>query len=606
MARRIDDIGDGPLSGPEKLRLLAEARAGAIDPAAHRDDPVLLGLDDAARRLPIPLAAFGELIDGCEMDVSGRHYERSTTSSTTAVAWRGRSGGFRWACSIRRCDRRARPRRRLADALGIALQLTNILRDIREDLQNGRIYLPERDLDLFGCELRILPTARWTCDGALAEVIRFEAARAWGWSDRGLGLIPLLDRRSAACCAAMAGIYHDLLARIAADPTLRHGRAALAARAPKAADRGTFDRASRRAPWLTAAVVVGGGLAGIAAALRLPTAGGTWCSSSAGRASAGGPSPSGAGPCRSTTASTCSCAAAPPTVAVGRLGAGDEVTLQRHLDIPVLAQRRAQGAPSPRARRPGAGAPRRCARALRAAQPGRPGAGRPRRPGAAPARSGGPDPRRTDARRLPARARPERRDHHGPLGRRSRRRRSIWPPTTRPWRWRPRSFGPGCSTMPPASDVGYAARPARRSALGRRPARADRRGRRGAARSPRHRDRTRRGAGHRRATANAGGRPTPSSWRPRTGRRSPLPPELARIARGSGRRPRRDTDRQHPRHLRPSRDRSPVRGGGRFTRAVVLRPHRGLGPARGRADGAVPGDHRVGRRRDRRAPRARR
>lgn len=221
MARRIDDIGDGPLPAPEKLRLLAEARAGAIDPAAHRDDPVLLGLDDAARRLPIPLGAFGELIDGCEMDVSGRHYEsfddlvdycRCVAGSIGRLSL----GVFNPALAPDGVDRAAG----LADALGIALQLTNILRDIREDLQNGRIYLPERDLDLFGCELRILPDGRLDpCDGALAEVIRFEAARAWGWYDHGLGLLDVLDRRSAACCAAMAGIYHDLLARIAADPT---------------------------------------------------------------------------------------------------------------------------------------------------------------------------------------------------------------------------------------------------------------------------------------------------------------------------------------------------------------------------------------------------
>ncbi len=56
------------------------------------------------------------------------------------------------------------------------------------------------------------------CHGALAELIRFEAARAWGRYDEGLALLPLLDRRSAACCAAMAGIYLDLLRRIAADP----------------------------------------------------------------------------------------------------------------------------------------------------------------------------------------------------------------------------------------------------------------------------------------------------------------------------------------------------------------------------------------------------
>jgi phytoene synthase len=56
------------------------------------------------------------------------------------------------------------------------------------------------------------------CGGALAELIRFEAARAWSRYDEGLQLLRVLDRRSAACCGAMAGIYHELLRRIAADP----------------------------------------------------------------------------------------------------------------------------------------------------------------------------------------------------------------------------------------------------------------------------------------------------------------------------------------------------------------------------------------------------
>lgn len=225
MARRIDDIGDGSLPVSEKLRLLAEARAGATDPSTRRDDPVLLVLDDAARRLPIPLAAFGELVDGCEMDVNGRSYEsfedlvdycRCVAGSVGRLSL----GVFNPPLARTDFDQSAE----LADALGIALQLTNILRDIREDLGNGRVYLPRRDLDLFGCELTTLPDGTLDpCDGALAEVIRFEAARACGWYDRGLNLLDVLDRRSAACCAAMAGIYRELLARIAADPRLVMG-----------------------------------------------------------------------------------------------------------------------------------------------------------------------------------------------------------------------------------------------------------------------------------------------------------------------------------------------------------------------------------------------
>jgi 15-cis-phytoene synthase len=233
MARRIDDIGDGPRAPDEKLRLLSNERRLLENPGAHDDDPVLRALDDAARRLPIPLAAFGELIDGCEMDVGGRAYDTIDDLVDYCRCVAGSIGRLSLGVFDPSLDPDAlRTASAQADALGIALQLTNILRDIREDLGIGRIYLPARDLTLFGCEVSLLPDGSLDpCDGALAEVIRFEAARAWGWYDRGLGLLAVLDRRSAACCAAMAGIYHDLLGRIAADPSLvMRGRTSLPTR----------------------------------------------------------------------------------------------------------------------------------------------------------------------------------------------------------------------------------------------------------------------------------------------------------------------------------------------------------------------------------------
>lgn len=233
MARRIDDIGDGPLPADEKLRLLGLERTALEDPGAHHDDPVIRALDDAARRLPIPLTAFGELIDGCEMDIAGRSYETIDDLVDYCRCVAGSIGRLSLGVFDPRVDPMAlHTASAQADALGIALQLTNILRDIREDLDSGRIYLPAHDLELFGCELRVLADGSLDpCDGALAEVIRFEAARAWGWYDRGLRLIGVLDRRSAACCSAMAGIYHELLGRIAADPRLvMGGRHSLPAR----------------------------------------------------------------------------------------------------------------------------------------------------------------------------------------------------------------------------------------------------------------------------------------------------------------------------------------------------------------------------------------
>jgi phytoene synthase len=95
------------------------------------------------------------------------------------------------------------------------MQLTNILRDVREDYEIGRVYLPAEDL------------RRFACDDALAappELIRFEAARARGWFDRGLQLADHLDGRSASCLLAMTGIYRSILERIEHQPDeiLRH------------------------------------------------------------------------------------------------------------------------------------------------------------------------------------------------------------------------------------------------------------------------------------------------------------------------------------------------------------------------------------------------
>jgi 15-cis-phytoene synthase len=227
-SRRIDDIGDGSLPADAKLAMLDEARAAAADPAGYPHDPTLVGLADAATRFPIPLSAFGELIDGCAADVRGTpyatfdellHYCRCVAGSIGRL-----SLGVFGASDPRVAER-------LADSLGVALQLTNILRDIREDHARGRVYLPAEDIERFGCELVPGRPGAAADPGRFAELVRFEAERARGWYTTGLRLLPLLDRRSCACTAAMAGIYLRLLERIAADPGAAiSGRVSLPAR----------------------------------------------------------------------------------------------------------------------------------------------------------------------------------------------------------------------------------------------------------------------------------------------------------------------------------------------------------------------------------------
>src|ERR1700733_3356278 len=230
--RRIDDIGDGTMLAADKLAALAAARASIMavaggsapatpgtpgSEAAGGGDPVLVALDDAGRRFPIPLEAFGELIDGCEADVRGTSY---TTFEDLRIYCRcvaGSIGRLSLGVFGTRDVATAAP---LADALGVALQLTNILRDIREDYRDGRIYLPDEDFKRFGTELRPDGSGWPAADPKLVDLVVFETERARDWYSRGLRLMPMLDRRSAACTGAMAGIYYRLLQSIAAAPEL--------------------------------------------------------------------------------------------------------------------------------------------------------------------------------------------------------------------------------------------------------------------------------------------------------------------------------------------------------------------------------------------------
>jgi 15-cis-phytoene synthase len=217
LARRMDDIGDGDLPTPDKVTALAGLRA-ELAAIGTSTDPVLIAVADAARRYPIPLGAFDELIDGVEMDVTGRRY---ATFDDLVTYCRCVAGAVGRLCLGVFGSRPHPDAARYADQLGIALQQTNILRDIREDLLNGRTYLPQDDLDRFGVELAVDERgALIDTDGGLSALIRFSAERARGWYRDGLRLAPLLDWRSKASCLAMSGIYRQLLNRIETQPSL--------------------------------------------------------------------------------------------------------------------------------------------------------------------------------------------------------------------------------------------------------------------------------------------------------------------------------------------------------------------------------------------------
>ncbi|MGW6239054.1 presqualene diphosphate synthase HpnD [Streptomyces sp. NPDC055094] len=233
LSRRVDDIGDGTLAPEAKLARLDDTRAlldrvrkGAVD--EDDTDPVAVALTDAARRFPIPLGGLDELIDGVLMDVRGDTYEtwddlKAYCRCVAGAIGRVSLGVFGTTPGAPGAERAAE----YADTLGLALQLTNILRDVREDAGNGRTYLPSDDLAKFGCSAGFRSAAP-AAGADFAGLVHFEVRRARALFAEGLRLLPMLDRRSGACVAAMAGIYRRLLDRIERDPeAVLRGRVSL-------------------------------------------------------------------------------------------------------------------------------------------------------------------------------------------------------------------------------------------------------------------------------------------------------------------------------------------------------------------------------------------
>jgi phytoene synthase len=218
-ARRVDDVGDGPMERERKLNLLDEAQRALGQLPAVREgsaisggDPVMVALADACARFPLPLDALADLIEGVRMDVQGATYERFEDLLPYCRRVAGSIGRLCVAIFGARELERAWG---LADDLGVAMQLTNVLRDVREDASNGRVYLPTHDLVRYA----LSTDGRFAGEeGQFEAFMRFQAARAKEWFQRGLPLVRLLDRRSAACVLAMTGIYRGLLDRIEDDP----------------------------------------------------------------------------------------------------------------------------------------------------------------------------------------------------------------------------------------------------------------------------------------------------------------------------------------------------------------------------------------------------
>ena len=202
-AREVDDIADEPGSAEDKRRRLEELRA-AID-GEPDGRAMLVALADARERFSIPDRPLHDLIDGGLQDLDQQRY---SDFDELAGYCRRVAGAVGVACiPIYGADQ---PQR--AEKLGVALQLINIMRDVREDWELGRVYLPQDELRSFGVDEDDIAHGR--CTPAWQALMAYQAARARAHLEDGLTLLSYLDRRSAACVGTFAGLYRRTLERI--------------------------------------------------------------------------------------------------------------------------------------------------------------------------------------------------------------------------------------------------------------------------------------------------------------------------------------------------------------------------------------------------------
>ena len=205
-AREVDDVADGDAPTEEKRARLEELHRGLDVPPDG--EAMWVALADARERFPINAQALHYLVDGGLADLDRSRYETfdelrdycSHVAGAVGVACIGVYGADQ-------------PQR--AEALGIALQLINVMRDVQEDWQLGRVYLPQDELASFGVGEEDIAAGRLT--PAWQALMAYQSARARTYLEEGLTLLGYLDRRSAACVGTFAGLYRATLERIEAN-----------------------------------------------------------------------------------------------------------------------------------------------------------------------------------------------------------------------------------------------------------------------------------------------------------------------------------------------------------------------------------------------------
>jgi phytoene synthase len=216
--RHSDDISDDDANAKSSRQGMLTAWRERLEQALqgqYGSSSLLPAFHDTLRKFSIPADYFFELLRGAEMDLDGHEYKTFSDLYRYCYRVAGVVGltcirifGFPSSEDARACQ--------LAESCGVAFQLTNILRDLREDAECGRVYLPAEDLARFG----VSPADFLSKNpgGHVKKLIEFEVARAWEYYRAALPLLAIISRDSQPSLWAMIALYSGILKRIEASP----------------------------------------------------------------------------------------------------------------------------------------------------------------------------------------------------------------------------------------------------------------------------------------------------------------------------------------------------------------------------------------------------
>jgi len=212
--RRTDDLADEPGSPPEKSRALAAWRGELEAALAGRGTawPGLRALADTIAQHGIPADLLHEVIEGVSMDVQPRRF----ATFDDLAGYCHRVASVVGLCCLHIWGYRSEggTAEQLAESCGIALQLTNIIRDVRDDARNGRVYLPDEDMAQFCVDPEELAAGGEPSDQARA-LLTYEGERAYRFYDHARPLAALVAPVGRPVLLTIVGIYRALLDEIA-------------------------------------------------------------------------------------------------------------------------------------------------------------------------------------------------------------------------------------------------------------------------------------------------------------------------------------------------------------------------------------------------------